>query len=607
MRMRIASWIATSCLTLGAFTQPVSAGQWWDSVMNSHRPPAYPIGTPTPVTQNYASVVANYGSYATKPPAATGWNSIPFGVPQTTAAYLPIASYDTTWNQTPVTYYRPVTSFDPRTGTTVTSLQPCTSVQYQAQRPPMIAPRPLLGEYGMQANKWPGITGPGYNPTGLTYAANYPGFQQLPNSGFSGGYSGVGYYPATGSAPLGTSGSSMGMPASSLPLTTIPAYAPNALASTPLYTQPTVVPANTFVPATSNAPFATSIPYASTYSSSYPTYSSSNSNVVPAASWTNAYAPGYQPNQPLSSSAGTCANGYCQPQTGTFSGASPNAASGFANPTNGYANGYSNSSNGAPNIPGATVTPLGPPVYSPAPPASPNYGNPSPAGSILPPSTGAGNPSGFDPESMRQPSLGGGQASVQRATIDHLASGGTGTSNNWNAAKSESSETTDILPKRPSSTASNDSTFAMKEIDRPTANLLPRHEVSRSNGLLDPSYSNPTSIPDTLSAGKPVGNATGILGNGAGNNGGTGNRVAPLEAPAGVDTRARKNPSLYDGDDPIANRSPNRSTQRIVTLDETDDAKLRFVAGPSRAHAGRETPKKSESYDVVFRPRVSPE
>jgi hypothetical protein len=93
----------------------------------------------------------------------------------------------------------------------------------------------------MQVNKWPGITGPGYNPTGLAYSANYPGFQQLPNGG---------YYPATGSAPLGTSGSSTGMPASSLPVTTIPAYAPNAFAATPLYAQPTVAGGKNFSPAT---------------------------------------------------------------------------------------------------------------------------------------------------------------------------------------------------------------------------------------------------------------------------------------------------------------------------------------------------------------------
>ena len=458
----------------------------------------------------------------------------------------------------------------------------------------------------MQANKFPGITGPGYNPTGLAYSANYPGFQQLPNGG---------YYPATGSAPFGTSGSSMGMPISSLPVTTIPAYAPNGFVSTPFYAQPNVAAANSFVPATSMAPYATSVPYATSYSSSYPSYSSSN--VVPAASWTNAYAPGYPPNQP-SSSAGTCANGYCQPQAGTFSGASPNAASGFANPTSGYSNGYATSNNGAPNIPGATVTPFGPPVYSPAPPVTPNYGNPSPAGNIMPTGTGTGNPSGFDPESMRQPSLGGGQAAVQRATLDHLVSGGSGvrntTNNAWNAAKTETSPSSDILPKSAASTASNEFTFAMKEIDRPTANLLPRHDVSRPSSFLDPSFASPSAIPDTLSAGKPVGNANGTsatgTGNvGTGNNGatGSGNSVAPLEAPAGVDTRARKNPSLYDGDDPIANRSTHRSSQRIVTLEDTDDAKLRLVAGPSRAYAAREIPKKNESYDVVFRPRVSPE
>jgi hypothetical protein len=198
-----------------------------------------------------------------------------------------------------------------------------------------------------------------------------------------------------------------------------------------------------------------------------------------------------------------------------------------------------------------------------------------------------------------------------------MVSGGSGTGNTtndaWNAAKTERSPTSDILPKSTASTASNDSTFAMKEIDLPTANLLPRHEVSRPSSFLDPAYSNPSTIPDTLSAGKPIGNANGASGNvgtgnvDTGNNGNTGNRVAPLEAPAGVDTRARKNPSLYDGDDPIANRSTIRSTQRIVTLEETDDAKLRFVAGPSRAYAAREIPKETEPYDVVFRPRVSPE
>ncbi len=552
MRMQIANWIATSCLTLGALTQPVSAGQWMDSILNARRPAAYPIGAPTPVTQNYASVVANYGSYAAQPPSATGLSAIPLGVPQTVAAYMPTASYDTTWNQTPVTYYRPVTSFDPRTGTTVTSLQPCTSVQYQAQRPPMIAPRPLLGEYGMQANRWPGITGPGYNPTGLAYSANYGGYQQLPNNGYT--YPVTPYqansFPVTGAVPLGTSGSSMGMPASSLPVTSIPAYAPNALATVPTYSYPTTVaPATAYSPTVPLAPYVPTVPYATPYATSYAPYPTSQ--VAPAAAWSNttpsatysttptfqpattypsspitAYAPQYQPSQPLNATA-NCANGYC---------AQPNPVTSGVSPSNSFGN--------APNIPGATVTPLGPPTFSPSPSLNnPGLGNPSLPGSIMPPTgagAGSGNPAGFDPESTIRPSLGS-QASVQRATIDHLVSGSSSNSSSSPSAVNTNTNTNDILPKQPASNTSNDSTFAMKEIDRPSAGLLPRRDAGKISSLMDqPSTDRfPIPVPPTLSVGKPS----------TSEHGSAGSRVTPLEAPAGIDTRARKNPNLYDADD----------------------------------------------------------
>lgn len=273
-----------------------------------------------------------------------------------------------------------------------------------------------------------------------------------------------------------------------------------------------------------------------------------------------------------------------------------------ANP-NTYANGYTGVPNtpGAPNIPGATVTPLGPPVYSPAPPASPNYGNPAPAGSIMPPGVGTGNPAGFDPESMRQPSLNG-QASAQRAAMDHFVSGGTGANNGAGTGRNDASATTDILPKQPTSTAPNDSSFAMKEIDRPTASLLPRRDVSGASSFLSPSYTNSTSIPETLSSGKPAANENDGFGIG-----GSKNRVAPLEAPAGIDTRARKNPSLYDGDDPIANRSTNRSTPRIVTLDGSEDTTMRLVSGTIQANQTKGMPKKSQQPDISFRPRLAPE
>jgi hypothetical protein len=230
----------------------LNAGTWMDNILN-RRPPAYPVGAPVPVGSGVQNQVANYptlpttaspyaaapyagqygaGQYggplaiptgpSATPPSATGLGAIPFGTPQSVVGALPTASYDTTWNRTPVTYYRPVTTFDPRTGTNVTSLQPCTANQYQAQRIPMTAPRALLGEYGAQANRWPSITGPGYNPTGLSNTAMMPanGFQQLPNNGM---------------VPAGNAGQSMGIPVSSLPTTTIPynpqAYVPNVAPS----------------------------------------------------------------------------------------------------------------------------------------------------------------------------------------------------------------------------------------------------------------------------------------------------------------------------------------------------------------------------------------
>ena len=138
-----------------------AAPQWLDSLFG-RRPPAYPVGAPVPVNGQVAAYSpGGYPSSGYVPPSYSGLvgnQAAPAfapGIPQTVAGYLPTAAYDTQWARTPVTFYRPVTAFDPRYGTTVTSLQPCTSYQYQAQRQPVIAPRPLLGDYGMQANRWP--------------------------------------------------------------------------------------------------------------------------------------------------------------------------------------------------------------------------------------------------------------------------------------------------------------------------------------------------------------------------------------------------------------------------------------------------------------------
>lgn len=268
MRAQIATWIAMSCLSMGALADRACAGQLIDNILNrkAQQSGALPATVPaTYANANYASVVSNYGTYAAaRPPLAT--STVPFGVPQTVAGYLPTATYDTQWNPAQVTYYRPVTTFDPRTGTTVTTMQACTGTQYQAQRVPFAAPTAVLGNNGLQANQWPGITGPGYYPAGLTNRAYYPGFQQLPTGG---------------TAPLGTSGVSMGMPPSSLPVATFPST------PAPLATTTYMAPATYAAPA-----YAPSLPGAPTYSTPaipLPTYSTPaytpGSAVVPASGY----------------------------------------------------------------------------------------------------------------------------------------------------------------------------------------------------------------------------------------------------------------------------------------------------------------------------------
>ncbi|XZE43015.1 hypothetical protein SH467x_002559 [Pirellulaceae bacterium SH467] len=557
MRMHLSSWIAMSCLSFATMAQSAHAGPWMDAILNRHRP-AYPIG-PVPVTANYASVVANYGPYATQPPSATGLASVPFGVPQTVAGYLPTATYDTAWNATPVTYYRPVTSFDPRTGTTVTSLQPCTSVQYQAQRVPLASPRPLLGEVGLQSNRWPGITGPGYYPAGLTtgasyappyaqpYAAQYGGYQQIPYSG-----------APVGSASLGTSGVSMGMPASSLPATTyqpsmvqpVTALMPAAVVSN----VPTVsYPSNTSYPAAGTYPLGTTI------SSSYPTVSPSSigygasvlppvSTVVPAAANVPAYASPATSSYyaPAANNQSPCANGVC-PVPGSAASTVP--APSYSSPS---------LSGAAPNIPGAaSVTPYGAPTYS-APtgigsgavvpstsaPSYPSYPtNPPsalppasglPGSSILPPS---GLPSG-DPEATRQPSLNG-SASVQRPA-------------------------TELSPT----------------LNQLSGGMLPRNPSQQPESWIDQALMNrePVPVPSTL---RPTTNSDPAQA-----------RIVPLESPAGIDAKPRWNPNLLDSDDPVAANEASGRTERARPV-QVDSSRLKFISNE----------RVSDGFQPTFRPK----
>lgn len=523
-------WLVAIAGMVSAFAPASYAGPWMDSWFG-RRPPAYPVGTPVTVggqtsympvagyvppsyapyagsqlaggviTTPYVSTqTVGYGGYASLMPPVNNAPVFAPGVPQTVAGYLPTAAYDSVWNRVPVTYYRPVTAYDPRYGTTVTSLQPCTSYQYQTQRPPTIAPRPLLGDYGLQANKWPSITGPGYNPTGLAVTSGYPSmqpYQSFPNVGA------VAITPTVPSSmpPMASSGTSLGMPATSLPATAMNYNPLSPLAPmNPAPTTANYLPGGwqSAVNPTATQPFVVS-PYGASMVGS----------TQPAAAW--------MPSN--------CANGTCSQAS------APTAT---------------------PYIPGAaSVTPVGPPTYTPAPgygagsapPTNPGYlNNPGsmgipttpnvmPNNQILPPGTGI--PGLADPESVRQPGLSNAMNAPLKPEVDvrtlPMVAIDRGTNN---------TSRLDSLSGGPGSE------YASRD-------LAQTNSINADNNIsLGQSNFDPPKIPDTLNRKE--------------------NTVQPLVAPSDFDSKPRWNPSLLEPEERSVvggmDNSSNSATIRDVSI-----------------------------------------
>ncbi len=586
--------------------QSSQASPWLDSLFG-RRPPAYPVGAPVPVNgqvaayspgvypssgyvpPSYANLTGNqvlgYGNYSS-PPTTNAPLFAP-GFPQTVAGQLPTAAYDSQWARIPVTYYRPVTAFDPRYGTTVTSLQPCTSYQYQAQRQPVIAPRPLLGDYGLQSNRWPSITGPGYNPTGLANTAMYAPvtqpYQFIPNAGMqiTGQSSSV--------APASGMGVSSGMPASTLPLTTM-TYNPPYVGQQNIGQQSFYGGQNYNGQVVSN-----------------PAYSSNFPGVVPTAAW--------MPST-------TCANGLCNQTTSAMPTPSwrmlpasdPTLASWrmlpasdptlAASATTGFQN--------IPYIPGATaVTPVGPPTYSASP--NPSYGNgnfaqPTNTNSVYGPSTSAplapsytnpyvAPPAGgavlpnnqilppnsnmnFDPEANRRPGYG----------LNN------GVSANSTSKLSENPLNIQALPMVAIDRGSNSkSKETPSTLSSPNGLLQPRDAVA-----MEDTHSNQpsTSSSNMLNRAQEIPQTLPSRGNAG---------MQPLSPPDDFDSNPRWTPTLLDPDDRVAMERSGR-----IRLQEDGESAIAAVAlesknsirNPIQLVSGVET-KKSEpvAADIIrFRP-----
>jgi hypothetical protein len=288
-RVSLQAVLAASFM-IGFAQSHVSAGPFADWWINQNRP-TYPLtpGTPAAVTRGYG----NYGYNAYTGYPNTSYSPVlPQGLPQTNVGFLPTGAYASQYYKAPTTYYRPVTSFDPNLGTTITSLQPCTSYQYQAQRVPLLTPAwqnyPYEG-YGStsQPNYYPPYQSPNLSQPSIAspMVGSAAGQSSL---SIASGFGTYGTAPVVqspyGSAPLAIpvpGGPTIVSPApnSALPLSSAPIVSGygGIHYGTPITS--TIV-GSPVVPAASWAPTPTS-PSATTYSS-IPTYpSSTQSNFAP--------------------------------------------------------------------------------------------------------------------------------------------------------------------------------------------------------------------------------------------------------------------------------------------------------------------------------------
>lgn len=117
---------------------------------------------------------------------------------QQRSGYAPTTSYRTVWASVPVTRYRPVSYVNPLSTNGASSLQPCSTYQWQARRVPYTSYQPIA-----QANTYPVAT-----PTAATTVTPWT---SSPSSS-CGSCGTTSYYGATGSgaAPIATEWTTVG-------------------------------------------------------------------------------------------------------------------------------------------------------------------------------------------------------------------------------------------------------------------------------------------------------------------------------------------------------------------------------------------------------------
>jgi hypothetical protein len=146
---------------------------------SSSAPATSPYAVPGyPYAANYPVVPAGYPVQAQPMVGGMPYSAGYAGVPQSAISLAAPTNYNTSYFPVPTTYYRPVTTTDPRTGQQVTTMMPCTSYQMQALRSPAWS----LGQWVQGGNQAPmvpaaalpaatsspGLMPPGTNPSAVS-------------------------------------------------------------------------------------------------------------------------------------------------------------------------------------------------------------------------------------------------------------------------------------------------------------------------------------------------------------------------------------------------------------------------------------------------------
>ncbi|WP_236625184.1 hypothetical protein [Rhodopirellula sp. SWK7] len=243
-------------------------------------PNNYASASPSVVNQPVTSYRADMGSTVALPIERTYPTPIRSGLARFFNSFLG-TGYRTSYYTAPITYYRPATTVDPVTGTTVTVQQPCTSTVQQLQRTPYatLQPAPYTGAAPMTGSSCgvdpvSGIdpcSAQSYGPSGSLYGAS-PIPSTLPPSNLSPSTLSPGMTSPGSVGPIGGSGDLQPVSPPTLPSTSTYSGRPS-YSMEPSYSEP-----SSSYPSTNLQPLTGSSP------SYQPSFESEDSEPFPAPS-----------------------------------------------------------------------------------------------------------------------------------------------------------------------------------------------------------------------------------------------------------------------------------------------------------------------------------